>query len=511
MLLVDDRPDKLLAMEAVLESLHVELFKARSGPEALALCEHNEFVVILLDVRMPGMNGFEAATRIRQIPRSSRTPIIFVSAAETPELIEQGYALGAVDYIQTLVPQVLRTKVSVFVDLYRQRMEISAHQAVEAGLRREKEEAENASAAKDRFIAALSHELRTPLTPVVALLPTLLECKDISEKVREDLQMIYQSVQLETQLINDLLDLTSITKGRFPLNLQQVDLHMLVRNVLELMRGDANGKDIRFHIDLAAENSFVWADPVRIQQVLWHLTKNALRYTPSGGDVFIRTRTSDAGYVVLEVADTGIGFSSEELARIFEPFERPAAEQGFQFGGLGLGLFISRNIIEQHGGTLTAESRGENQGALFRLQLKAAERASVAGPLPRLGHVMAARPLRLLLVEDDENTREVMARLLQKRGHDVSAAENVREAMNLAASNAFDIIISDLGLPDGSGLELMPQLKDRYGLRGIAISGYGMEEDLRKSRSAGFEIHLTKPVDFQMLEAAVRQVSNGNS
>ncbi len=512
-LLVDDRKDKLLAMEAALQPLAVEIVTARSGLEAIALTKRLEFAVILLDVRMPGLDGFETAARIRQQSRSARTPIIFVSAAETPELIEQGYALGAVDYLQNLVPQILLSKVSVFVDLFTQRMEIIQGKQLEETLRSAKQEAEAANAAKDRFLAALSHELRTPLTPVIALLPALLENKDFPEEMRADLQMIQRNVQLEAHLINDLLDLTGIAKGRLHLNLQKVDAHDLVQHALSIVEEAARAKRIKVRVTLSAEQPHVWGDSVRLQQVLWNILENAIKFTPEGGDVWISSTNPQPGLFQWKCVDTGKGIEPKELGRIFHAFEQVAAPGGYRFGGLGLGLFIAKAVLERHGGSIDASSGGANEGATFVIELPVLAPTEPSPETPPLRDILVVRPLRILLVEDHVNTREVMTRLLTKRGHTVRAAESLQTAFELVAANEFDLIISDLGLPDGSGLDLMPALKSRYGLKGIAVSGYGMEEDLNKSRLAGFSAHLVKPVDFRQLEAALLKVvaeENGN-
>jgi len=505
-LLVDDRADKLLAIEAVLQPLGVEIVKATSGFQALELAERIEFAVILLDVRMPDIDGLQTAARMRKHGRSARTPIIFVSAVETAELIEQVYALGAVDYLQHLVPQILLSKVSVFVDLFRQRMDITERKQIEEKLRQAKQEAEAANAAKDRFIAALSHELRTPLTPVIALLPALIESRDLPEEHRQDLLMIQRNLQLEAHLINDLLDLTRIIKDRLHLNLQKTDPHDLTQHALRIVEDEARAKGINFRVELKAANPQIWADTVRLQQVLWNLLKNAVKFTPKGGEILIETSNPEPDKFRLMVSDPGIGIEPEQLPFIFDAFEPATPVKGYRFGGLGLGLFISKAIVEQHGGSIEASSEGLNRGASFTVEFAAVGATpQPAGTLP-LSSILVIRPLRILLVEDHQNTREVMTRLLTRRGHSVKTADGVQAAFELAAVNAFDLIISDLGLPDGSGLDLMPELKSRYGLKGIAVSGYGMEEDVEKSRNAGFSAHLIKPVDFNQLEATLSQV-----
>jgi CheY-like chemotaxis protein len=264
-------------------------------------------------------------------------------------------------------------------------------------------------------------------------------------------------------------------------------------------------------VQLNAGRHHIDADPARVQQIIWNLMRNAIKFTPSGGAVMLRTRNAhDNGQenppLIIEVSDTGVGIPQERLERIFSPFEQGALEVTRKFGGLGLGLAISRALAELHDGTISAYSAGEGQGSTFTVQLptipaSAAVRA-VTPPLPPT----AVRPLRILIVEDHESTARTLAQLLRSSGHEVEVAGMLGEAMDLANTHVFDLVISDLGLPDGSGLELMRQLRSRPNLRGIALSGYGMEEDVRKSLEAGFQEHLTKPLNIHAVESAVARV-----
>ncbi len=507
-LLADDRVDKLMAMEAILAPLKVEIVKVRSGAEALEQTAVTDFAVILLDVRMPIMDGFETARRIRQQARGAVVPIIFVSAAETPELIEQGYALGAVDYIRELVPPILRSKVSVFVDLYRQRMDLTERKIIEEQLRVAKREAETANAAKDRFLAALSHELRTPLTPVVALLPTLLESEGLSDEIKNDLRMIQRNVQLETHLINDLLDLTLVTKGRLHLNLQRTDGHAALKRALQITSTEMEGREVEYETDLSAADFCVWGDPVRLEQVFWTLLRNAIKFSKGTSKVRVVSSNPRPAVLRFDIIDQGVGLAPIDLERLFKPFEQPHDAEGYRFGGLGMGLFIAQAIAAQHGTQIEAFSEGRDRGATFRLELHTTSVAQNCVAPAALGKTIGHGGLRILLVEDHVNTRHVLERLLTKSGHSIKTADSVQAALELAEDNEFDLIISDLGLPDGSGLELMPALKLRYGLKGIAVSGYGREEDLQKSRTAGFSAHLIKPLNFHDLELTVSRVLN---
>lgn len=375
-------------------------------------------------------------------------------------------------------------------------------------LQRAKQQAEAASAAKDRFLAALSHELRTPLTPVVALLPALLEAPGVPEPVRSDLRMIKQNVDLETRLIDDLLDLTHITRGKVQLNREKLDVHQLVEQSLNIVRSDAECKRVVVHVELGAKHHHVWMDRVRTQQVLWNLLKNAIKFSPVGGNVWVRSFNTRPGTVEITVRDEGIGIESELLPRIFDAFVQRPSGDGHQFGGLGLGLFISRAMVEQQGGTLQVESEGRGKGALFcvnLLTITEAMESTADNFLPQRVH--PRRPLRILLVEDHSDTREVLARLLRRQGHTVLEAQGVHEAQEVAAQHGLDIMISDLGLPDGNGFDLMIKLKNDYGLRGIAVSGYGMEADFERTHAAGFGAHLVKPIDFGQLQDALQVVA----
>jgi nitrogen-specific signal transduction histidine kinase len=365
--------------------------------------------------------------------------------------------------------------------------------------------AEAASRAKDRFLAALSHELRTPLTPVLMRVAALAGTPELPAKLRDDLRMIQRNVELEAKLIDDLLDLTRITRGKLALHFEVVDVHEVLKHVAEICGEEAEGKGIEIDILAAAADQHVWADPGRLRQVFWNLVKNAVKFTSAGGHITVRTSNPEPGKIQVQVVDPGIGIEPEVLPRLFNAFEQGDPTVTRSFGGLGLGLAISKALVDQHSGTLSGVSPGRGLGATFTVAL-----ATVATPRPEEVAIIpegGSRGLRLLLVEDHEPTLEVMAALLEIAGHEVSSATDLRSARALAASCEFDLVVSDLGLPDGSGFDLMRELRDKYGLRGIAVSGYGMEEDLRRSREAGFLEHLVKPVDIEKLKAALARAS----
>ncbi len=370
--------------------------------------------------------------------------------------------------------------------------------------------AEAANAAKDQFLAVLSHELRTPLAPVLAAATTLLTDEQLPHELRDSLEMIRRNVELEARLIDDLLDLTRIAKGKMQLRFDVVDVNALITQTVEICRSDIYRKELDLSVRLDAAEHHAKADPARLQQVLWNIVKNAVKFTPLKGRIEIASR-NEGDQLHIEISDTGIGIEPQQLGTIFNAFEQTSDDVTRRFGGLGLGLAISNALVQAHDGVLIANSGGKGKGATFsvRLPLTAARAVSTSASSER----SAGRPshtLKLLLVEDHADTAKVMALLLRSLGHEVTTAHTVAAALEVGQDQQFDLVLSDLGLPDGSGLELMRALSQKYGLRGVAISGYGMEEDLAQSERAGFFAHLTKPVNFQQVQAVLNQFAATN-
>ncbi len=405
----------------------------------------------------------------------------------------------------TYVPEVdaageLRSFVAVLQDTTDRKM-------AQLALERAKREAEEANRAKDQFLAMLSHELRTPLTPVLMTLAVLRRDGSISNSVREDLEVLQRNVELEALLIDDLLDLTRIAHGKFELNHEAVDIHSAIEHALEISKPDLSKKNLTIQADLQAREHHCWADAARLQQVFWNLLKNAIKFTPGGGLVEVRTRNDQDHYIIIQVADNGIGIDPAVQPRIFDAFEQGGRSVTSKFGGLGLGLAISKRVIDLHHGTIAVESAGQNRGATFSIKLKAMETSLLEGPAHLLDFdAIAAGPAEILLVEDHTDTARVMTRILQSAGYSVVHAGGVTEACKVAGERRFDLVISDVGLPDGTGLDLMRVLKKQHGLRGIALSGFGTEEDVAASRQAGFSEHLIKPIEWDRLRDAITRV-----
>ena len=754
-LLVDDRPENLIALEASLENIGkaqpngfevfdpklvsgatigaptvheqpVELIHASSGQEALRHLLNGDFAVILLDVQMPGMDGYETATLIRQRPRSQHTPIIFLTAISMSDSnVFHGYALGAVDYIfKPFDPEILRAKLSVFIDLYRQRQAaqrmadeareqaellrvsnselakankimgelyadlegkstelsqerdfvdkifetagsyiiifdaegrierfnqsseavsglkaadakgqlawetlVSGEDAVkvkaafgrvkaghaeafdmhiqpqnggkprrlsmtftglynEAGklfnviasgvdiseryeaeekvrrmneeleqsvakrtkelretndeLRLAKDSAENANRAKDQFLAVLSHELRTPLTPILTIVEMLSEDPVISADTKTWIETIGRNAQLEARLIDDLLDLTRITNGKLQLHTEPVELHQLISDTLSMCAEEIRTKKLSVSLRLAAQNNTVLADPARMHQILWNILKNAIKFTPEEGSIAVHTEDvarlpsgggrvakSKESSVLCQIRDTGIGIAPDQIAHVFDAFAQGGESITRKFGGLGLGLAISKALIEQHGGTIRAESNGLNAGSTFTIELPVAiaiedQAPAVKSPrnsrtggkeiyeqTPSEPATFISNGQHILLVEDNSDTSDALQALLERRGFKVVSANSVQSAIEIGTTYPYDIVISDIGLPDGDGRQVIERLNKIRPARSIAISGFGMDSDIRRSLAAGFSAHLVKPVQFEELMDVLGQLPVG--
>ncbi len=375
----------------------------------------------------------------------------------------------------------------------------------ETAIEQQKVAVEAANKTKDNFLAMLSHELRTPLTPVLAALDVLEGEKLTEHDYKAAIEMIRRNVELESQLIDDLLDLTRIARDKLQLHFVEMDAHEAVRNVSEICKPEARARGIQVHLGLRAGAHFITGDNAKFQQIIWNLLKNAIKFTHDGGEITVSSSNPLPASLRIVVSDNGIGMEQDIIERIFDPFEQGEQSLQRRFGGLGLGLAISKSLALAHGATLIAESQGRGYGSTFTLTLNTISPSSVAAkaPAPPATHT---RTLRILLVDDHQDTCKALERLLIWRGHLVAATHNMRSAMEAAGRNQFDLLISDIALPDGSGMELMSCLRAISGLRGIAISGFGMNGDIEKSLQAGFSEHLIKPVKLEKLEAAIERV-----
>ena len=364
-----------------------------------------------------------------------------------------------------------------------------------------------ANRAKDDFLAALSHELRTPLNPVLLLASDGVRNASFSLQARLDFDTIRKNIELEARLIDDMLDLTRITRAKLTLDMKPVDVHIALHDAVGTVRADIDQKKIDMNLNLSAERPIIRGDAVRLRQIFWNVLKNAVKFTPPGGQISVETRAMPGDKLVVTIADTGIGMDRVELERVFGAF----AQGAHHFGGLGLGLAITRALVELHAGSIRAESDGKGKGATFLIELPLAKEieqsdsfsftvpAPVAAPVKRV----PARDIRILLVEDHEPTRASLTHLLSRRNYKVTPVGSLAEARSVVGKKKFNLLISDIGLPDGNGCDLMEELRKHSHLKGIALTGYGMENDVNRSYAAGFAAHLTKPVRMESLDDAL--------
>ncbi|MFP5286119.1 MAG: ATP-binding protein [Thermoanaerobaculia bacterium] len=517
-LIVDPDASRRARVRAALEGMRVEEAEALEGVRELGPD------LIVADLR-PGLDLLRA---------DRETPVVILGRAEERDDCAQALNAGAEDFLSDpFDPLELYCRVCARLEQGRERRRAAerereliaeAHMAADAlersrraeqALRDTEEELRAANEAKDRFLATLSHELRTPLTPVLALVSSFQEDDRLPPDLRAQLAVIRRNVELEARLIDDLLDLTRVARGKLVLHRQAADVAEVLAHSLRSFRGEMMSKGVRLAVDLAEGRLLAWADPARLTQVFWNLLSNALKFTPEGGTSTVRSRLEGppgGKAVTVEVCDTGIGIDPEVLPRIFGAFEQADPRITRRFGGLGLGLAVSRALMRLHGGDLTAASEGTGCGAVFTVRLPAGvperDLDETVVTFPRESEPRLDRGLRLLLVEDHADTAAAMADLLGTLGHEVTVAGSLAGAREAAQGRELelDLVISDLGLPDGSGLDLMRELAS-HGLRGIALSGYGMDEDIQRSREAGFIHHLTKPVTLQMLQEAILQAT----
>jgi PAS domain S-box-containing protein len=367
-------------------------------------------------------------------------------------------------------------------------------------------ELERASRAKDEFLAVLSHELRTPLTPVLTAAQMMERDQRLTPDQRESAAMIRRNVELEARLIDDLLDLTRISRGKLELFLVAADVHQKLRHVAGICDSDVRSKQLNLTLNLTARAHHVSADPARLQQVMWNLLKNAVKFTPHGGRITVRTDNPAPNRIRIEVSDTGCGIDPAVLPTIFDAFVQGGRDVTRRHGGLGLGLAITKRLVEMQAGTITASSEGEGRGSTFVVEFRAVRGAAAGRPKPEPEAAgRADRDVHILLVEDNVDTSRAVSILLRQCGYRVRTADGVASALQAADADSFDLMICDIGLPDGSGLDLMKQLRSRRPIKGIALSGFGMEDDIRMSKDAGFVEHLIKPVNVSRLEAAIRR------
>ncbi|MGH7779909.1 MAG: CHASE3 domain-containing protein [Candidatus Binataceae bacterium] len=389
--------------------------------------------------------------------------------------------------------------------------DFSAHRAAEAKLRETNAALETANRAKDQFMAALSHELRTPLTPVLATLMTWEVSDDLPPALQPGVEMLRRNVELEARIVDDLLDLTRIAKGKVSLNPEVIDTHDLIRNVVAICRSDLNAKRLTVSKDLGASRYHVNADSARLQQVFGNILSNAIKFVELNGHIKIRTVNDPDGKLEISFTDDGIGMTDDVLARIFVPFDQGTDEVTRRYGGLGLGMAISKSLIEAQDGVIRATSAGLHMGSTFSVTLPALDsvvhETSLRSQAKMSDGDGAGNEFSILFVEDHQDTAEVMTGILRAHGYKVHTCATVAEATRLARELQFDLLLSDVGLPDGTGIDLIRAIRLHSSVPAIALTGFGMDQDISSFREAGFNEHLTKPVNLQRLMIAISELT----
>ena len=517
-LVVNDDAASLLALTSLLdqwaEESNYTVLSARSGQEALRQVLLHDFAVILLDVNMPGMDGFETAEAIHQRPRSADIPIIFVTAFLADEIDRlKAYQRGAADFLFTpVIPQILHAKVSVFVtlamkneQLKRQAEKLSQRTteltATNRRLVREMEErrdAERKSHAKDEFLAMLGHELRNPLSAISSASALIGLPGASGETVGRAKQIIQRQSQHLSRIVDDLLDLSRAMSGKILLSRQPTDLANLVASCLETFRATGRTAGYRIAVDLSP--GWVDGDPTRLEQIVSNLLDNALKYTPSGGSIDIGLG-HEGEDVVLSVRDSGVGIPSELLPHVFDVFVQGAISIDRSQGGLGIGLSLVRRLIELHGGSVSADSSGAGNGSTFVIRLPRTEPVLQGAPQEDARNDGAGKP-SVLLIEDNEDGREMMATMLAAHGYPVFQAGDGLAGVAAATAHRPEAALVDIGLPGIDGYEVARRLRADPATRAIkliALTGYGLAEDQRRVFEAGFDLHLVKPVNMDRL------------
>ena len=520
-LVVNDDANSLFALTNLLEQWAVqenfEVVAARSGEEALREVLTHDFAVILLDVNMPGMDGFETAEAIHQRSRSSDIPIIFITAFVADELDRlKAYQKGAVDFLFTpVIPQILYAKVSVFVslatkneELRRQARQLSQRTtdliASNQRLLREIEErktAERASHAKDEFLAMLGHELRNPLSAISSA-ASLIGLPGVNaDSVSHAKKIIQRQSRHLGRIVDDLLDLSRAMSGKILLNRLPLDMGALLKTTLETFR--ATGRLEDYHIAAEIAPCWVNGDATRLEQVISNLLDNALKYTPPGGRIELLSDV-DEGEVTISVHDSGVGISAELLPQVFDVFVQGASTLDRAQGGLGIGLSLVRRLVELHGGNIYAESDGPGEGSTFTLHLPCIDHATEI-KAPPMETSEQPKPA-VLLVEDNDDGREMMAMMLGCYGYPVQHAADGFQGLAKATAEKPDIALVDIGLPGIDGYEVARRMRtnpETHHIKLIALTGYGLADDQRRVMDAGFDMHLVKPVDVEQLLRAI--------
>ncbi len=513
-LLVDDREANLVALEALLQREGLKCLKAHSGLEALELLLNYEVALALIDIQMPGMDGFELAELMRGTERTRRIPIIFLTAGQSDQQRRfRGYETGAVDFLQKPIEEdALKSKAGVFFELFRQRQEVARQrdelaQMIQTNSRLLEESRQathalqEADRRKDEFLATLAHELRNPLAPILNTIQVLR----LNSSQHEDPSSLYEIIERQVQhmvrLVDDLLEVRRITGGKIQLQLELLDVAEVVRNAIETSRPLMTQGKHEFALTPSEHPLFVLGDPVRLTQVIANLLNNAAKYTPEGGRIeLISTREGDAA--VIRIRDTGLGVPPEMLDKVFDMFTQINRHLKRSQGGLGVGLTLVKRLVELHGGSVAVASEGEGKGAEFTVRLPLAKQTATTESSCDTPS-KHKRSQKILIIDDNLDGLLSLQKLLTICGHEVTTAASGAAGIIQVSEHKPAYVFLDLGMPDMDGYETAQRLRglpDGKDLVLVALTGWGQETDRHRTRAAGFDHHLVKPVNPAALE-----------
>jgi signal transduction histidine kinase len=528
-LIVDDEPRNLAVLESILDEPDYRLVRATSGEDALLALMADEFALLVLDVQMPGMSGFELAQLVKERRKTARIPIIFLTAYYNDDQhILEGYGSGAVDYLHKPVnPPVLRSKVSVFAELYRKNREVeranrllmaevaerrraesrlselnaSLDQRVQErtqALQESEEKLREANARKDEFLATLAHELRNPLAPVRNAIHFLKLRGPGTQDVQWASDVIDRQVYLMSRLIDDLMDVSRINQGRIELRRELVALDDVLADAVETIQPQIDGAGHKLTVMQPPAKLLVDGDPARLSQAFMNLLSNAAKYTDPGGQIELRV-VNDGGHAAVSIRDNGIGIPAHRLDGVFEMFSQEEAALSRSRGGLGIGLALTRRLVQMHGGTVVALSEGPGKGSQFvvRLPVAVGQLGDEGDEQPHHA-VLPQAALRILVADDNKDAAETLGILLEVMGHQVRRAHDGEAAVQQAAAFDPHIVLLDIGMPKLNGYDACRAIRAAAGGAArtlVAVTGWGQPQDVERARQAGFDQHMVKPMD----------------
>jgi signal transduction histidine kinase len=508
-LLVDDLEENLLSLEALLRRDGLVLLKARSGDEALELLLQNDVALALIDVQMPGLNGFELAELMRGNERTRRIPIIFVTAGNADSQRRfRGYEAGAVDFIhKPIESDILRSKADVFFELYRQRQQIAIQRDE---LKARSDALEEADRRKDEFLATLAHELRNPLAPLRHGLDILRRSPDSADAVEIREMMDRQLIHL-LRLIDDLLDVSRVSQGKIELRKERILAADVVRSALESSRPLIDSAGHSLTLDVPVEPIWLEADLTRLAQVVGNLLNNAAKYTPDGGHIGLSLRT-DENDAVIAVSDNGLGIPADMQSEVFQLFAQVENQTDRAKGGLGIGLALVKQLVAMHDGSVSAESAGAGQGSVFTVRIPlAVSKVATQPPTDQLTpQPVSVQPLKVLIIDDNVEVAQIVGWMLEEIGHEYHLIHDGRQALQAAREFRPDAILLDIGLPVMDGYAVCRAFRQDDLFKDtliIAQTGWGQQRDKMLASEAGFDHHLVKPVAYDDLERILAKIA----